>query len=166
VYRIPTNLTDRLYLLPNNVATSASFFGLNVGVLVTPLPLHNYIPEQPTQGLIIMSPPIIHQNLAWVVNSSSTSFSTTFTSSLQSVSTTSSTSPPLQSSTSSSTLSHTSSSTSFTPASPTSNVNAQALSVCLGHGIDTSSTGLIATVVLPSAIGLLLWVRIPHHFNL
>jgi hypothetical protein len=48
-------------------------------------------------------------------------------------------------------------SSSFTPASPTAVIAAQA-GVCLGHGIDVSATGLIATIVLPSAIGLLLWV--------
>lgn len=30
--------------------------------------------------------------------------------------------------------------------------------ICAGHGFDSAATGIIATVVIPSAIGLFLWV--------
>ena len=61
----------------------------------------------------------------------------------------------------------------ITTKSPTSTASAAASSispsivsqsniVCIGHGLDVSATGLIATVVLPSAVGLILWVRRVH----
>ena len=31
--------------------------------------------------------------------------------------------------------------------------------VCIGQGVDAFSDGVLATVILPSAIGLFLWVR-------
>ena len=30
--------------------------------------------------------------------------------------------------------------------------------VCIGHGFDSAATGMITTVVVPSAVGLILWV--------
>ena len=34
----------------------------------------------------------------------------------------------------------------------------QTVLVCAGHGFDSAATGIIATIVIPSAIGLILWV--------
>ncbi|KAH8120259.1 hypothetical protein DFH11DRAFT_1559146 [Phellopilus nigrolimitatus] len=37
-------------------------------------------------------------------------------------------------------------------------ISAESQPVCIGHGLDVSSVGLIATVVLPSVVGLIIWV--------
>ena len=31
--------------------------------------------------------------------------------------------------------------------------------VCVGHGLDSAAVGLLSAVIIPSAIGLILWVR-------
>jgi len=36
--------------------------------------------------------------------------------------------------------------------------------VCIGDGLDSISDGVIASIVLPTAIGLVLWVRCPPSF--
>ncbi|KAG5647674.1 hypothetical protein DXG03_008397 [Asterophora parasitica] len=53
------------------------------------------------------------------------------------------------------TSSTTSTSAIFSTESATLELNSEP--VCIGHGLDSSSEGLIASLVLPSAIGLLLW---------
>jgi calcium permeable stress-gated cation channel len=46
-----------------------------------------------------------------------------------------------------------------TPSLPQSGQSAfQTQAVCLGNGLDASADGLIASMLIPSAIGLLLWV--------
>jgi hypothetical protein len=42
--------------------------------------------------------------------------------------------------------------------SVTAQSNLKVEPVCIGHGLDAWSSGLIATVVLSSVVGLLLWV--------
>lgn len=41
----------------------------------------------------------------------------------------------------------------------------QTVLICAGHGFDSAASGIIATIVIPSAIGLILWVGnfIPPH---
>jgi hypothetical protein len=50
------------------------------------------------------------------------------------------------------------SSTVFSSTTPVGQVNSRLHPVCIGNGLDAAADGLIAAVVLPSAIGLLLWV--------
>lgn len=51
---------------------------------------------------------------------------------------------------------------------PLSVTNALAISeqpVCIGEGLDASSEGMIATVVVSGALGLVLWVRCESLFS-
>ena len=50
-------------------------------------------------------------------------------------------------------------SVSLAASSATPSIANQSRVVCIGHGLDISATGLITTIVLPSVIGLVLWVR-------
>lgn len=57
------------------------------------------------------------------------------------------------------------------PASQSAATNLQVEPICIGDGLDAQSIGLLSTVVLPSIIGLLLWVSFnfcvayPPHYN-
>ncbi|KAG5220621.1 MPN domain-containing protein [Salix suchowensis] len=42
-------------------------------------------------------------------------------------------------------------------------VGAQSQPICAGKGIDASAAGLIATIIVPSVIGLIIWVSLPYH---
>ena len=96
------------------------------------------------------------------VPSSSPLASSAFTSTSNDVSTTlTSFSLPLPSSLSTlaSTITTHTPSVSLAASSATPSIANQSRVVCIGHGLDISATGLITTIVLPSVIGLVLWVR-------
>jgi hypothetical protein len=38
----------------------------------------------------------------------------------------------------------------------------QAAPVCIGHGVDAGAGGILAALIIPTAIGLLIWVRSSH----
>ena len=44
------------------------------------------------------------------------------------------------------------------PANTTTLTDFQVNTVCLGHGVDAQSIGLLSTLVIPSAVGLIVWV--------
>lgn len=94
----------------------------------------------------------------YTTTTSSLPTSPSFTSSSFSLlsSTNSFTNTPLDSR-SSSTQSHLSSTSS--PIPPNGRLSLAGNTVCLGHGLDASVDGLLATIVLFGLIGLLLWVR-------
>lgn len=46
------------------------------------------------------------------------------------------------------------------PAFQTTLSNFQVQPVCIGHGLDAQSLGLISTVVVPSVLGILIWVSV------
>ena len=54
-----------------------------------------------------------------------------------------------------------STSTSASAAFATSSFGTVPLSTCPGKGIDAAAAGIIASVILPAAIGLILWVSAP-----
>jgi len=66
-----------------------------------------------------------------------------------------------------STYSQSTASTSVSAAFATSSIGASPLSTCLGKGIDAAAAGIIASIILPTAIGLVLWVSAPPriHFD-
>jgi hypothetical protein len=55
-------------------------------------------------------------------------------------------------------------STSASAAFATSSVGTLPLSTCPGKGIDAAAAGIIASIILPTAIGLILWVSVPPQY--
>ena len=53
------------------------------------------------------------------------------------------------------------STTGLTPSPGTALADFQVAPVCIGHGVDAQSLGLLSALVVPTAVGLLILVRIP-----
>lgn len=51
------------------------------------------------------------------------------------------------------------------PAAQTIGSNLAVNPVCIGDGLDSSSIALLSTILVPSLIGLFLWVRPPYSFH-